>query len=345
MNLVISSVTMVDLTSKEAKRVSFSPEKNLLTSEHNHLGKSVIMKSIFYTLGAEVYFPHPIKRINLLTFIDFTLNEHFYRVSRLNGSFTLYCDGIFAGLFTSVSAFEEKLCELFHLEINLVSKDQEGTIVKCPPAFYYLPYYIDQENGWSTNSFSFDRMNQFDLPQRKNCYFFHLGVLDSGYVEISKRQKANDRQIILLEKENEKYLTVIETLQAGLDSTRMSFDTDALEHAISLRQKEIKKLLDELSQARTKLVEAEDQLVQLVHDKEVLSKYIKKKAPQTESIDDELIECPRCGMVFKRALTQRLEKVYLIESLHDDYTTLSEKQILLERKIARLKVLSTKVRN
>lgn len=47
MNLVVSSITMVDLTNKEAKRITFSPKKNLLTSTRNHLGKSVIMKSIW----------------------------------------------------------------------------------------------------------------------------------------------------------------------------------------------------------------------------------------------------------------------------------------------------------
>ena len=61
MNLIVSSITMVDLTNKEAKRVHFHAGKNLRTSDHNHLGKSVIMKSIFYALGAEVFFPTPIE--------------------------------------------------------------------------------------------------------------------------------------------------------------------------------------------------------------------------------------------------------------------------------------------
>ena len=165
--MVVSSITMVDLTNKEAKRISFSPGKNMLTSAHNHLGKSVIMKSIYYTLGADVYYPTPIKRLNLLTYIDFLLNEQQYRIARLNNSFVLYCNGIFAGVYSSVGAFEEELCNLFNLEINLIGKDQDGTIVKCPPAFYYMPYYIDQENGWAVNSFSFNRITQFDMPQRK----------------------------------------------------------------------------------------------------------------------------------------------------------------------------------
>lgn len=337
MNLVVSAITMVDLTNKEAKRVCFSPGKNLITSAHNHLGKSVVMKSIYYTLGAEVYYPAPIRKLNLLTYIDFSLNAHQYRVARLKSTFVLYCDGTFRGCYSSVNEFGNELSTIFDLEINLVSKDQDGTIVKCPPAFYYMPYYVDQENGWAVNSFSFDRMTQFDLPQRKNCYFFHLGALDSGYVEISKRHKANNRQIEILTKETKKLQTVIETLQAGLDAIEMSFDTDSLERAISNRQKEIKNTLDELAKIRSDLLEAEDELVQLTHEKELLSKYIKKKAPDTEFTAKDLIECPRCGMVFEQALAQRLEKVYLQESLLEDYATTSSHQINLEKRIHRLR--------
>ena len=36
MNLIISSITIVDLTNKQAKKVEFSPSKNLLTSDQNH---------------------------------------------------------------------------------------------------------------------------------------------------------------------------------------------------------------------------------------------------------------------------------------------------------------------
>lgn len=327
---------MVDLTSKGAKKIVFSPEKNLLTSEYNHLGKSVIMKSIYYTLGAEVYFPAPIKHMNLLTYIDFILGALQYRVCRLNWTFSIYCNGEFVKQYTSVKAFEEALCQFFNLEINLVGKDQNGTIVKCPPAFYYMPYYIDQENGWSANSFSFDRMAQFDLPQRKNSYFFHLGVLDSDYVEKSKRQKANERQIGMLSKENEKYSTVIDTLQAGLDDMQMSFDSVSLEHAIMLRRDEINNILNDIAKVRNALIEEEDRHIQLAHDKEILARYIKKKNPMMVELEKDLEECPRCGMVFERTLTQKMEKMYLLESLHDDYSSISIELNNLEKKIEKL---------
>lgn len=337
MKLIVTSITMVDLTNKEARKVSFSYTKNLLTSEHNHLGKSVIMKSIYYTLGAEVYFPTPIKNLNLLTYVDFILDDHTYRVSRLNGSFTIYCDNEFTQKHSSVNGVGAYLAQLFQLEINLVGKDASGTISRCPPAFYYLPYYVDQENGWAANSYSFNNMGQFDLPQRKSSYFFHLGVLDNEFVEKSKKQKANERKIGLLTKENEKHLTVIEALRIGLDDTQMSFDVASLEKAISSRQREAKTILEEIAKSRSSLIEAEDQYMQLTHDKEVLAKYIKKKAPIVEDTSKDIVECPRCGMFFERSLTQKLEKAYLIESLHDDYTTISDELNRFEKKIEKLK--------
>ena len=337
MKLIVSSITIVDLTNKEAKRISFAPGKNLLTSGKNHLGKSVVMKSIFYTLGADVYYPTPITKLNLLTYIDFSLDNHQYRVARLKNAFVVYCDDAFVGHYGSVGAFEEKLSELFKLEINLVAKGEEGTIVRCPPAYYYLPYYVDQENGWAANSYSFDRMTQFDLPQRKNSYFFHLGVLDSSYVTITKQQKTNNKQISALDAAIKKLRTVVDTLKEGLDDTQMSFDTESLEKAIRARHAEIKSLLGDITKTRTSLIEAEDIKVQKEHEKEVLSKYIKKSPPLAEASSSVSVECPRCGMVFEQSTAQQLEKLYLFESLHDDYANICKELQLLERRIAKLK--------
>lgn len=336
MNLIFSSIYLVDLTNKEAKKVYFESGKNLITSSHNHLGKSVIMKSLYYTLGADVYFPLPIKRIKYLTIVDFALENNFYRVARLSNSFVLYGNNTFIGMYPSVNAFEDKLCELFNLEICLVSKDTDGTIVKCPPAYYFLPYYVDQENGWSPNSYSFDRMTQFDLPQRKSSFFFHLGVLDKDYVLVSKRQKENDKQIAILSKDNEKFKTVVETLQAGQNDVQMSFDIDALEKAIRRRKSEIQGILEAMSKTRKKVIQAEDEKIHLEHEKEIISKLIKKAVPLSGEVDNQLNECPRCGLMFRDTIVRRLQHKYLNESLQEDYSTIADGIINLEKRIIKM---------
>lgn len=336
MNLIFDSIILVDLTNKEAKKIEFSSGKNMLTSGGNHYGKSVIMKSLYYTLGAEVYFPQPIKSLNYMTILSFTLDGKKYVAGRLNNSFVLFENGKFIKKYNSVSEFGDLLSEIFAFDIELVGKDEDGTIVKCPPAFFYLPYYIDQENGWSINSYSFDRMTQFDLPQRKDSYFFHLGVLDSDYVEQNKNQKANSKKIAKLSKENEKYKTVIETLKMGLDDTQMAFDSTDLEIAITSRKAEINTILKEIAKYRKELVEAEDSYQRLINEKEVLAKYIKRK-DVTPTITTEVVECPRCGLFFEQSLAEKMERTYLLESLNDDYTRIIAEIDKLEKKIKKLK--------
>lgn len=336
MNLIFDSIILVDLSNKEAKKIEFSPKKNMLTSGGNHYGKSVIMKSLYYTLGAEVYFPQPIKSLNYMTILSFMLEGKNYIVGRLKNSFVLFENGEFIKKYNNVSEFGDSLSDMFNFEIELVGKDEDGTIVKCPPAFFYLPYYIDQENGWSINSYSFDRMTQFDLPQRKDSYFFHLGVLDSDYVEQNKNQKANSKKIAKLSKENEKYKTVIETLKMGLDDTQMAFDTTDLEMAITSRKAEINTILKEIAKYRKDLVEAEDLYQRLTNEKEILAKYIKRK-DVTPTIMTEVVECPRCGLFFEQSLADKLERTYLLESLNDDYTRIATEIDKLEKKIKKLK--------
>lgn len=336
MNLIFDSIILVDLTNKEAKKIEFSPGKNMLTSGGNHFGKSVIMKSLYYTLGAEVYFPQPIKSLNYMTILSFILEGKKYIAGRLNNSFVLFENGKFVKKYNSVSKFGESLSDMFNFDIELVGKDEDGTIVKCPPAFFYLPYYIDQENGWSINSYSFDRMTQFDLPQRKDSYFFHLGVLDSEYVEQNKNQKANSKKIAKLSKENEKYKTVIETLKMGLDDTQMAFDATDLEIAITSRKEEINAILKDIAKYRKELVEAEDSYQRMLNEKEVLAKYIKRK-DVTPTVKTEVVECPRCGLFFEQSLSEKLERTYLLESLNDDYTRITAEIGKLEKKIKKLK--------
>lgn len=50
-----------------------------------------------------------------------------------------------------------------------------------------------------------------------------------------------------------------------------------------------------------------------------------------------MVECPRCGMFFERSMTQKLEKMYLLESLHDDYTNITNEINKLEKRIQKLR--------
>jgi len=285
----------------------------------NHLGKSSIIKSLYYTLGADVYFSKPWKDINFFSYINFDIDNNHLLISRYNNSFCLYKDENLYKRFESISELSEGLSSLYNIRIELVSKDEQGTIILAPPAFYYMPFYIDQENGWAANSYSFDHMTQFDLPQRKDVYMFQLGVLESTFTSFQKQKKAAERKLDTLRTEIDKLTSVVDTLSMGLDETQMSFDVNSLESAIEKRKREQVKILEDIQKIRKEIVMTENTVAQLENEKGILTKYIKQKyVPETEE-RQELIECPRCGNVFERSLIEKLEKTYLLDSLNEDY--------------------------
>jgi len=333
---IINSVFIVDLTNKVAKKVPFLSGKNLLTG-NNHLGKSLIVKSIFHTLGAEVYYANNIRNINLLTILDFSIDNGSYRICRLNNQFVLYRNDTIVGKYRSVAELSEIISELLQLEIELVNKDENETIAKCPPAFYYLPYYIDQENGWSNNSNSFNKLTQFDLPQRKNSYFFHLGVYDSTFVKMSKEKKTGEKRTNALSQENERLRTVIETLNEGINETQMVFDVKDLEQAIKQRDRDIKKLVGNLAKTRDHLIELEDTFSAREQEKEILERYIKRNKPDELIITPNKIECPKCGSIFESSMVKTLERKYLWESLSSDLVEIKNELLSLEKKCRKYK--------
>lgn len=335
MDLKIDYITIVDIKNKEAKRIEFADGKNFLTSKSNHLGKSFIMKSIYYSLGAEVYYPVTIDTKNLITYLDFHIQNEKFRVVRYSRYFILYQNGNFVDKYNSIGAFGNKISDIFNFDIELVGKNENEDIVKCPPVFYYLPYYIDQENGWSNNSDSFNSLNQFDKNQRKESYFFHFGVYDREYVSASKDNKFSIKRIEELRKANDKLDTVIETLSNGLDKILYSFDERTLEISIESRKKELKELLILIEKTRNQIIMEEDYRLKCLQEKEIISKILKKNRDKAEQTYDESVECPHCGYFFSSSIAGKVRNEYLKESINSDLLLLIEKVKKCEARISK----------
>lgn len=333
MNLIVDCITIVDIKTKEAKRVEFSEGKNFLTSKSNHLGKSLIMKSIYYSLGAEVFYPVTIDTKNLITYVDFRIKDEKFRVVRYNRYFVLYQNENFIDRYNSVGEFGNKISDIFNFEIELVGKNEDEDIVKCPPVFYYLPYYIDQENGWSNNSDSFNSLAQFDKDQRKESYFFHFGVYDRGYVSAYKDNKFSSKRIGELKRVNDKLNTVIETLSNGLDKILYSFDEETLEVSIESRKEELKELLTSIEKIRNRIIMEEDYRLKCLQEKEIISKYLKKNKDKEEESYNENVECPHCGYFFSSSIAGKVRNEYLKESINSDLLSLIDKVQRCESRI------------
>ena len=338
MNLIVESLLMVDVKRKEAKKIVFSNNKNFITSQSNHLGKSLIMKSIYYALGAEVFYPSTINTKSWIVSLDFHIDTEKYKVVRYGRYFVLFHNGDFQEKYTSVTEFGVRLSEIFDFDIELVGKgdgEENREIIQCPPVFFFLPYYVDQENGWSGNSQSFNNLNQFDKSQRNETYFFHFGVYNRDYVLTIKNNRYAIKRIGELKEENKRLKTVIDTLSEGIDTFHYSFDESTLEISIENRKEELKKLLEDIEKTRNQIILEEDYRIKCQQEKEIISKYLKNNKPKETEYYDSNVECPRCGYYFTSSIAEKVKNEYLKESINNDLLELIDNVNKCEKRIAK----------
>ena len=84
------SVLIADLQNRIARFQEFSAGLNIVTSSENHVGKSSLLKSLYYTLGAEVGFDTVWDKNSKLYVVNICVDEEKYRIARYMKRFAVF---------------------------------------------------------------------------------------------------------------------------------------------------------------------------------------------------------------------------------------------------------------
>lgn len=80
--MYFEQIIIADINKKTARLQRFNQGLNVITSEENHVGKSSLLKSLYYTLGAEVIYDNVWDKNTKVYIVDFILNDKKYRIAR-----------------------------------------------------------------------------------------------------------------------------------------------------------------------------------------------------------------------------------------------------------------------
>jgi hypothetical protein len=142
-NLRLQKLHLCSDNEKAARTVQFDKYKTVILGE-NDTGKSCLIKSIYAAFGADAYKTNDTwdaVKANLL--VEFTVDDVPYRIMR-SGSFFALFDGLGELVWNGsgvVSGIGPQIAKL--LDFNLTLQDRKGQQVVPPPAFCFLPFYID----------------------------------------------------------------------------------------------------------------------------------------------------------------------------------------------------------
>lgn len=314
-SLIIDTLYIFSPEEKKACSISFSKGINIISTRQEDgtdRGKSVIMRSIYYTLGAEAFFDRNFSKHTKVFVLEICINDNNYFIYRAGSLFKFFDDDKKL-IFTTIKPKElaEKLAEYTGFAVQLPDR-QENKLEITPPVFNYLLFFLDQDHYDCSKFTSFDKLGQYDKI-KENILYYHLGVYNEEYYELVKRREEIDSEIFSFKKRN----TLLEEMQNDIEDRMeggcISLDEVSLHNEMQLKKEEYEEILIRLKKSKNNLLNLRNDLI----DMETIFGQIESEERNTNNKLKKLNKhiCPECGSTIEATIRQKSKKLVLKEDL------------------------------
>ncbi len=333
------NILIADIKEHTARFQKFEKGFNVITSQENHVGKSSMLKSLYYAMGAEVEFDAVWDKNTKIYMVEISVNNKKYKIARFQKKFAIFKDGKLVMLTRSVSRdLAKKYEELFSFAIYLPNKTTKK-IEMAPPAFTFLPYYIDQDKGWSGLYDSFSSIDRYRKNDRIKSLYYHLNIYNRTTIELmAKRDELKDTIEQLKEKE-EKIRITLESLAQETQNLLPAEDIDELERNLQIPKEHIAELVSKLGNMRNKIQNLETVMSQHEHQLKIIQEYQKIREKSVVEKEEVSHVCPKCGYMFDEEIYQIVRSNY---NVHNEEYMCQQIQLIIDSISAELKTCKEK---
>lgn len=346
-SLMIDTLYIFSPEEKKACRISFSKGINIISTRQEDgtdRGKSVIMRSIYYTLGAEAFFDKNFSKHTKVFVLKICINDNNYFIYRA-GSLYKFFDDDKKLIFTTIKSKElaEKLAEYTGFAVQLPDR-QENKLEITPPVFNYLLFFLDQDHYDCSKFTSFDKLGQYDKI-KENILYYHLGVYNEEYYELIKRREGIDSEIFSFKKRN----TLLEEMQNDIEDRMedgcISLDEVSFHNEMQLKKEEYEEILMKLKKSKNNLLNLRNDLI----DMETIFGQIESEESNTNNKLKKLNKhiCPECGSPIEATIRQKSKKLVLKEDLisvkNQLQVHIAEARLLIEKEEEQYKMILRKM--
>lgn len=322
--LIINSILIADVNQKTAKFQELKNGFNVITSSQNHVGKSSLIKSIYYAFGAEIEFDTNWDKNSKIYVVRFKVDGKNYRIARFQKKYVLFQEDELI-LFTEHvrTDLAKKFEDIFNFGVYLPNRN-DNTIELAPPVFMFMPYYIDQDRGWSEIYGSFSNLEQYAKDDRRKSLFYHLGIYNKKTVELIAKKDTLTLQFNTMKEESERLKTVINVLSEELKNIVPAENVEELERNLFTPKEAISKLVKMLGEKRNEIQKLEIKLQSHKYQLETI-KMMKRNSSSTIPISTKsMLFCPKCGYVMDKEIFEIVQRNYTF--LNKKY---AEQQVIL----------------
>lgn len=332
--LVVNEVYLFSIEEKKAKHVSFSDGINIITSSrHNGTkrGKSVIMKSIYHTLGADCSFEDKWNINDKVSVLEIYVDGKNYYILRYQRLFKIYLKDDFQELFRTNSRTElaKFLGNIFGFKVMLPNKIT-GAIEVTPPAYNYLLNFIDQDGMDGSKFLSFSSLQQY-ADYKDKVLYYHFGVYNEEYYLLVKSIEDMESKINDVRRKIELDQSMVQRINMDVKEVDYSTNLKALESELNLNKIEYTQYISKLSECKKKLIKYRNAKEDVLKSIDEISNYSKEIDQDIKKIIRH--ECPYCHSKIEDNLEMRIYNYNSIEDALFLKAGLEEELVDIERKI------------
>lgn len=338
MNVIFNKIYIFDILTKKAFVTCFEKGLNIVTSSNidgTDRGKSVLLRSLYHTLGADAHFDKKWKNEDKVYILEFSVNYNTYFIYRHKKLFKVFNDDFKIFFQTStITELSDFLSNIWDFEIFLPNRRTEKLEI-APPAYTYVMNYIDQDYYDGTYFSSFKRLGQYQ-NFKPDVIYAQFGIYDKNYFENVKSkqnllERINDSEDAYRETSRMK-----EKVSKLLGNIVVPENLQGLERELSIRTKEYDDILNSINKSRYELTNLRNEKYELEIALNQIERFKNKKEKEIKYILNTDI-CPECHSVLKDTTDLRSKRynsiedsLYIKDSIYEDLEKLSKSILQIE---------------
>lgn len=305
--LLIKELILLSRIEKKARRIQFHPKVTIIKGD-NHTGKSSLLKSIYTTFGATPEIVHPKwKAAEVVSVVKFSIDNEDYMILKSKDLFATFDEmGNLIQTFEKITdGLGPFLAELLNYKLKL--NDRQNRLITPPPAYFLLPFFIDQDSSWKKNWSAFSNLQQLASSWKRDIINYHTGIKPNEYYLIKS-------DIQHLNQKGSEFETKKSVIEDVLEKVAEQFNEMIIDVDIEVFKEEINELLgyyQNLKQKgdalKSKIVELENVKISIQNEITVVEKAIAElQADYQFTLEQgEEIDCPTCGASYHNDFAQR----------------------------------------
>lgn len=335
--LKFEKLWLLSMREKKARVEQFQSDITAIVAG-NEFGKSSLAKSLYSAMGADPYKTSSAwLRAQVTSLIQFSVNDESYWILRQGSHVSLF-DSNRTKLWSVgsiVKGLGPELANLLDFEIKL--KVSGGPPSFLPPAFCFLPFYVDQDHGWNEAWASFSGLGM--VPNYKDDVAnFHTGIRPKEYYkEKSKKSEATSEKKELssereaLKRAESRFKEKRSTVGIAFEPKIFSDRIDALlkeQNALQLSADNIKLEISALQSRRSVALEEMEIARSILQELDADVKFVEK-------LEDHQVVCPVCSTVHQNDFANRFGLINDADACRIVFNEAQQKVSELDEKIQR----------